>query len=280
MKEIVITPYGGLANRMRTLNAAIEFAKAEGVRLQAVWFCNRELNAPYDALFIPPYCDENQIITIRKGGFFDRFVYRSPRRHTLWLPYIIAPRLFDTRIYSQEFKRLREQGELESVIKSGNRVLIESCYEFGDYYASLSKNFVPVPDILNAVNEYVAKNFTRNTVGIHIRRTDNWLSIQKSPLSLFIEAMQREIEACADTNFYVATDDVATKEELRRCFGNRILTLDTDCSRNSISGMKDAVKEMWILSRTTRIYGSFYSSYSVIASHLTNIPLQILQTDD
>lgn len=54
MKEIVLTPYGGLANRMRTLNAAIEFAKAEGARLQAVWFCNRELNAPYNALFTPP----------------------------------------------------------------------------------------------------------------------------------------------------------------------------------------------------------------------------------
>jgi hypothetical protein len=54
MKEIVLTPYGGLANRMRTLNAAIEFAKAEGARLQAVWFCNRELNAPYDELFTPP----------------------------------------------------------------------------------------------------------------------------------------------------------------------------------------------------------------------------------
>ena len=196
------------------------------------------------------------------------------------MPRIIAPRLFDTRIYSQEFKQLRDQGRLEQVIKGGNRVLIESCYEFGDYYASLSKNFIPVPDILDAVNEYVDKHFTSNTVGIHIRRTDNWLSIQKSPLSLFVDAMQREIEACADINFYVATDDVATKEELRRLFGERILTMNTDCSRNTTSGMKDAVKEMWLLSRTTRIYGSFYSSYSVIASHLTDIPLQILQMDD
>lgn len=54
MKEISITPYGGLANRMRALNAAIEFAKAEEVPLQVVWFCNDELNAPFDALFTPP----------------------------------------------------------------------------------------------------------------------------------------------------------------------------------------------------------------------------------
>lgn len=234
--------------------------------------------------YLPPpggvNCAENEIVTIRNGSFFDRFLFRSPRRHTLWLPYLIAPLLFDTRIYSQEFKRLREQGLLESVIKKGKRVLIESCYEFGDYYAALSRNFVPVPDILDAVNEYVEKHFTSHTVGIHIRRTDNWLSIEKSPLSLFIDAMHREIAACDDTNFYVATDDEATKEELKNIFGERVLTQKTDCSRDSISGMKDAVKEMWLLSRTSRIYGCFYSSYSVIASKLTNIPLQILQIDD
>ena len=54
MNEIVITPYGGLANRMRALNAAIEFAKSEGSRLRVKWFSNRQLNAPYDALFTPP----------------------------------------------------------------------------------------------------------------------------------------------------------------------------------------------------------------------------------
>lgn len=56
MKEIIITPYGGLANRMRAMNAAIEFAKSEQVPLQVIWFCNAELNAPYEALFTPPYC--------------------------------------------------------------------------------------------------------------------------------------------------------------------------------------------------------------------------------
>lgn len=54
MKEIIITPYGGLANRMRAMNAAIEFAKSEQVPLQVIWFCNAELNAPYEALFTPP----------------------------------------------------------------------------------------------------------------------------------------------------------------------------------------------------------------------------------
>lgn len=277
MKEICLTPYGGLANRMRTLNAAIEFAKEQQVPLQVIWFCNAELNAPYDALFTPPENLVNEGVRIKNGGFFDRFVYRSPRRHTLWLPYFIAPILFDTRIYTPDFVRLRREGRLEEVLRKGHRIVIESCHEFGDYYSALSKNFIPQPDILSAVDEYVEKNFSQNTVGIHIRRTDNTLAIQKSPLSLFIDAMQREIDGCEDTNFYVATDDRETKTELRKIFGNRILTIDTVCNRNSVEGMKDAVKEMWLLSRTSKIYGCFYSSYSVIASKLTDIPLEILE---
>ena len=89
--------------------------------------------------------------------------------------------------------------------------------------------------------------------------------------------MHREIEQCAETNFYVASDDISCKEELRSIFGERILTIDTVCDRESIAGMKDAVKEMWILSRTCKIYGCFYSSYAVIASQLSDIPLHILQ---
>lgn len=277
MKEICLTPYGGLANRMRTLNAAIEFAKEQQVPLQVIWFCNAELNAPYDALFTPSENIGNESVRIKNGGFFDRFVYRSPRRHTLWLPCIIAPILFDTRIYTPDFVRLRREGRLEEVLRNGHRIVIESCHEFGDYYSALSKNFIPQPDIISAVDEYVEKNFSKNTVGIHIRRTDNTLAIQKSPLSLFIDAMQREIDGCEDTNFYVATDDRETKTELRKIFGNRILTIDTVCNRNSVEGMKDAVKEMWLLSRTSKIYGCFYSSYSVIASKLTDIPLEILE---
>ncbi len=227
--------------------------------------------------YLPPQFYGNQQVVIKKGGFFDRFMYRSPRRHTLWLPYIVAPMRFDTRIYTPDFMRLRQAGQLEETMRKGCHVVVESCHEFGDYYRALSKNFVPQPDILEAVDAYVEKNFSSRTIGVHIRRTDNTLAIEKSPLQLFIDAMKREIDTCKDTRFYVATDDYDTKVRLREIFGDRVLTVDVVCNRDSVAGMKDAVKEMWLLSRTTKIYGCFYSSYSVIASQIGNIPLEILE---
>ncbi len=276
-REITITPYGGLANRMRALNAVIEFARPYAIPVKSVWFSNFELNAPFSELFEIPCYD---MIFVKEAGFIDRFLYRSPRRHTLWLPYITAPLMFDTTIYYSDFLAQRCKGSIEDSILDGGRVLIESCDEFGNYSNAMSKNFIPKCDILSLVDDFVERNFTENTIGVHIRRTDNVLSIKNSPLSLFCDAMRKEIDECSNTKFYVATDDAATKSELKQIFGDRILSIDTDCNRNSLQGMKDAVREMWILSRTTKIYGSFYSSYSKVASQLGNIPLFILQLKD
>ena len=275
-RKITITPYGGLANRMRAMNSVIELAKLSSIPVNVVWFSNFELNAPFGELFETP---DYPMLRVKEAGVFDRFIYRSPRRHSLWLPLFTAPFLFDTTIYSADFVRERDNGTLADRILNGGRVMIESCYDFGNYGNALSKNFIPKSDILSWVDEFVKDSFTSNTIGVHIRRTDNEESIKNSPLSLFCDAMRREIELCDDTKFYVATDDMATKRELKEIFGDRILSIETDCNRNSLQGMKEAVKEMWILSRTSKIYGSFYSSYSEIASQLGNIPLHILQKE-
>lgn len=273
MRELCVVPYGGLANRIRALNAAIEFARESNIPLKALWFKNFELNASFDDIFEMP---EYEQLKIKEATLIDRFIYRSPRRHTLWIPRFIAPLLFDCRIYSADFVRLRNDGILEDTIKRGDNILIESCYEFGEYYPAISKNFIPKSDILTSINEFVSSNFSSKTIGVHIRRTDNAKSIEHSPLALFIEAMKREVEADSEVRFYVATDDKPTKDELKSIFGERILSIETDCNRNSVAGIKEAVFEMWLLSRTSKIYGSFYSSFSEIAAKIGDIPLEIL----
>lgn len=276
-RDIYLVPYGGLANRVRAINATLELAKANDIPLTIIWFKSFELNAPFTSIFKMPLYDK---LRVKEAVFFDRFIYRSPRRHTLWLPFITAPILFDRCIYSSEFVKLRNEGKLEDIIKSSGKVLIESCYDFGNYAPSLSDNFIPANEIILDIGSYIKSNFAERTIGVHIRRTDNLLSIERSPLDLFIDAMHREVEICSDTKFYLATDDKATKKHLKDIFGDKILSIETDCNRNSEEGIKEAVKEMWLLSRTEKIYGSFYSSFSEIAAKVGNIPLQILQIND
>ena len=276
-KEITIKPCGGLANRMRALNSVIEFAKLSSIPVRVVWFKNFELNASFGELFeFPDY----SCLLFKEAGWIDSFKFSSPSRHTLWLPLLTAPVLFDTTIYSADFVEKRDNGTLLDTLLNGGRVFVESYYDFGNFKKEMSKNFIPKRDILSSVDEFVKSNFSSNTIGVHIRRTDNVMSIKRSPLSLFCDAMHREIELCDDTKFYVATDDVATKCKLKEIFGDRILSIDTDCNRNSLKGMKEAVKEMWILSRTSKIYGSFYSSFSEVASQIGDVPLYILHTEE
>ena len=66
-REITITPYGGLANRMRALNAVIEFARPYAIPVKSVWFSNFELNAPFSELFETPSHSETDNIRIGFG---------------------------------------------------------------------------------------------------------------------------------------------------------------------------------------------------------------------
>lgn len=61
----------------------------------------------------------------------------------------------------------------------------------------------------------VVAEFSERTIGVHIRRTDNVVSIQSSPLENFTNIMDEEIKKNANTKFYVASDDDEVKESLK-----------------------------------------------------------------
>jgi hypothetical protein len=128
--------------------------------------------------------------------------------------------------------------------------------------------------------EIVTKNesqFSAYTIGMHIRRTDNIDSIRRSPLELFVEAGQRELAVCDDLTIFLATDSEDVKNEMRSVFGNRVVTSEHEATRDSITGLREGLADMWTLSRTQRIYGSAGSSFSVMASRVGGNELQILE---
>ena len=80
-----------------------------------------------------------------------------------------------------------------------------------------------------------------------------------------------------DALFYLASDDAETIAHFRNRFGDAIRTYDKTFGRTSVQGMQDAVVEMWLLSRTKKIYGSFFSSYSGMAAKIGNIEMILMQ---
>jgi hypothetical protein len=103
------------------------------------------------------------------------------------------------------------------------------------------------------------------------------MSIQYSPLELFIDTIKNEIELDTNVRFYVSTDADDVAISLKDVFGDRIIYFKKDVSRDTERGMQNAMLDMTNLSRCKKIYGSYYSSFSFIAAQYGNIELTELK---
>lgn len=273
---ITLIPVGGLANRMRTIASTLTLARNCDSPLRIVWFKDRGLNCRFDQLFRQPVTFPN--VEVIEAGHMDIIRYDRPRRRNIRIPRLIQKLLFDSCIYEDEVIQKRDNGfDFESWVKSRKNVYIASYICFVPYsHRLLREFFLPVASIQNKVDGIV-RHFDAHTIGVHIRRTDNIHSIHLSPLSLFIERIQQEIQTDGQTKFYLASDSPEDKNTLAERFGDRIYTHHFSAERNRPEGIQDALAELLVLSRTHQIIGSCWSSFSEIAAQLTDIPCIILK---
>jgi len=136
--------------------------------------------------------------------------------------------------------------------------------------------FVPTREIQETIDS-LTSHFTEHVIGVHIRRTDNVKSIQQNDVDDFLRCMDQRLEDFPNVMFYVATDDRAVKQTMINRYGNRIIFHPATLERTSLQGMKDAVVDLWCLSQTKEIIGSYHSSYSEIAAQLGGAKLTILR---
>lgn len=112
-----------------------------------------------------------------------------------------------------------------------------------------------------------------NTVGVHIRRGDHKICGEVSTNLSFIKQMDLLLEKDKNTYFFLSTDDEDVKKSFVNRYKDRILTYDIDCRRDSVTGMQDALLDLITLSKTKMILGSYWSSYSYLATQFNLIPL-------
>lgn len=148
---------------------------------------------------------------------------------------------------------------------------------FYPYESSLiRKLFVPIKSIKERIDDRCSQ-FAENTIGVHIRRTDNVASILQSPLELFFEKVDEELDKDNHTMVYLATDSEEVKSQMKQRYGKRIIGSSVPADRTSVTGIQDGLLDMYTLSRTRRIYGSFQSSFSEMASQIGSVPFEILK---
>jgi len=113
---------------------------------------------------------------------------------------------------------------------------------------------------------------------VHVRRTDNYTSITKSPLEAFVSCMRRVLleRGC---DFFLATDDPSVEEYMRGHFPSRIFVFQKRFGRNTRESIRDALIDLLLLSRGSLLLASYWSCFSATAASIGGIPSQVVTSD-
>ena len=214
---IVLEPEGGLGNRLRAIHSAVQLSKHTGHSLTIRWVEKRGMMCLYEDLFSKS----------------DYFGVNDSRRNifTRGASIILSGKVidfinrikYDLLLQNREIQNiLNSKNDIEKLIENRDKIFIKTHHFF---FEGEDGFYAPSPtDKISSKVEEIAQNFRADTIGVHIRGTDNYKSKEMSPVSLFVDRMQQELSHSPDTLFYLSTDSAEAKETLISHFGeNRIL---------------------------------------------------------
>jgi hypothetical protein len=277
---IIVEPCAGLGNRFLGMASAYHWAQQTGDELTVLWKTERVMGARNEAVFSLP--DGIRVIHAKDFGYKDK-----PFSHFRYQ--MLEKKLRKKADYFSDVDMTNdlfvEKGNAyyEEVMKNNDLKFIRAFSQFHDFSGiDRPLEFIKPTDYVREKADSVISGIdSSSNIGVHIRRTDNQVCINNSPLEVFIEAMEKEIEKDDRVTFYIASDDLDTILELKRRFGDRIYYMaEKNFERDSDKGIADAFAELICLSHANKIIGSFYSTYSRIAAMLSGIELEVVKKTD
>lgn len=276
---IVIEPCAGLGNRFIALASAYHASKSLNKNLTVIWKNETALSAKASALFSLPY--EVKVEQISEMGYKANLLGQLMGNVVKQKYKIKASNFFECDQIMGLYQKTGQKG-INELIKARGQVYIKATNPFWDIekIPDVFGFIKPKLDILEKKDAILKPAKNKKLVGVHIRRTDHQEAIKFSPDELFVVKMREELAADPETYFYLATDDGIVEEAFKTLFGDKIITFkDKTLDRGSEQGIKDAYVEMLCLASCTKIYGSFNSTFSKVASMMNNIPLIVVKQE-
>ena len=276
MKTLIVRPLGGLANRMRVIETAVAFGRDHSAEIIILWEKNNILNAYYEQCFEP--LANVKIINVDCSG--DNFLFKLKRKIIYRLFSLIGKFIFDTRLYDSTIRNYlnddrtpkSEETFFTKVADTNNKVYLETCYEF--VFVSQTLPII----IEESIRERAIKFLEPygKFIGVHIRRTDSKEAIENSPIELFIERVDVLISQSPTIKFYISTDSEAVFKNFKKIYNGKVFSGASKRTRQTPDGIFSALIDLYCLSRSEMILGSFYSSFSQMAAKMGNVPLEIV----
>lgn len=269
MKTLTLLPIGGLCNRMRSIVSAKLVTEHTNHRLRVLWVKNQGLSARYSDLFEKDKsCDYLEINDLSSNLLAKLYSGILTGRNTSAIIKKMHTHQYDV-LYNQLKTDELKREEIKRLTHC-KKIFISSFTSFFDPENKDYSCFTPVAEINNRINEFSYK-FSSQTYGLHIRRTDNRKSISFSPVSAFKQIICNHLKKEPTAIFFLASDSTDVKLELLNLFPGKIITQQIQPSRSSLTGMFDAVTDLFLLSKCAMVYGSYYSSFSHTAADIGKI---------
>jgi hypothetical protein len=259
IRRLTVEPTAGLGNRLRVLDSAVALARAVDAPLRLVWTRTPDCGAPFATLFEAP----DEIEVVERSWSMSR-VYRGIGAGLRYRPLLKQPDVEARCRAGFEFTSLRDSAY----------PYILTCSRFMPA-AGVVRTLRPAGAIAAAVAR-VSARFDPYTIGVHGRRRDHGEAIARSPTPAFVAAMRAHVELEPRTAFYVASDDPAFAVALHVAFGERVVTRPHKLDRADPAAIADAVVDLLCLARTSRVLGSWESSFSEMAAETGGVPLEVI----
>ncbi len=269
---ITLRPVGGLCNRLMAIDSMIRVCESVKRDLRIIWLINEDVGISFHDIYKPL---KSEAINITLVELSDRPLIYSDRlsgglRQSVYntLLKLLQRYKFSFVKHARETARLKASNYNFHQLKTYPSAYLSSWGKLDSLPFDSSRFLLQV-----AISKKI-QTFKANTIGVHIRRTDHTLAIQKSPLENFINKMKEELEANTKLSFFVASDSADVKTTLLEKFGDKIFISDKEnASRNSQSGMINAVLDLYGLANTSKIIGSSISTFTAMASEIRGIEL-------
>ncbi|MCL6261224.1 hypothetical protein M3O96_19135 [Aquiflexum sp. TKW24L] len=272
MKKLYLEPIGGLGNRMRSIASCLWAAEVTNSKLIIVWNQNSEFNSRIENHFLES--DKFEIVSYKsKYKYLKNNIQKNLIKKAVI--FLINKTLgFDFFMTDPHFKN--QEQKILDLIRRNKKVYFKTYEEFGESFLHYSI-FEPNFKLSFKINNFIGQHFNKNVIGIHIRRTDNEMSIINSPLESFIELLDQEKRNNPQVRFFLATDDKLVENKLIEKYGSSMIVRQKVLSRETVQGIEDAIIDLWCLSKTELIYGSYWSTFSIAATRIGNPKLIVVK---
>lgn len=274
---IVIEPCAGLSNRILALATAYYLAEKHGHGIKVLWDIDGAVGADIRTLFELPE-DMPIVITTKKGFFRAPYLWCKSKAVRAYLD-----RKYDAFLDCGDIMQsLKGDKSIDfaELLQKNELIYIKS---FCELERIRDKNIFSIFKASQEVLKRGAAVFERigsMTYGMHIRRTDHEEAIRNSPTELFIEKAEEILKHSDKTNIFLATDDEELALFMEERFEKRVFSYQEKVfTRLDKQGMQDGLIDMLALSKCVKIYGSYGSTFGLMASYIGNKEFTILKKD-